>query len=169
MQPNKWSAAATNGLLLALVTILYTLIQTIFDVPTAISLILWAGKLFATIWLLYYFIKDYSHQFEIFTYKDGFSFGFLISFMSSLVCAAYMFLHYSLLFPDSIAEQMEAAMIMLSSDPDAVENLLKIEAKLPHIMFAVSIIYYTLFGIIASLIIANYTKRGDLFSEHTQD
>ena len=165
MQPNKWSAAATSGLLLALVTIVYTLIQTVFELPTAVTLILWAGKLFVTLWLLLSFIKDYSQQFDFFTYKNGLYFGFLTSFLSSVICAGYMFLHYSVLFPDSIAEQMEAAMIMLSSDPEAVENLLMLEAKLPQIMFAASIVYYSLFGFIASLIIANYTKKGDFFSD----
>ena len=49
MQTNKWSQAATNGVLLALITMIITLILTVFKPGTAINLILWAVKLIASI------------------------------------------------------------------------------------------------------------------------
>ncbi|MDP3453512.1 MAG: DUF4199 domain-containing protein [Bacteroidales bacterium] len=165
MQSNTWSKAATFGLLLALITIVYQLVLTVIEPGTAIKLILWVLKFSGSIWLLYFFIKEHSSLYDTFSYKDGFKFGFMISLLSSVICAAYMFLHFAVLFPDTVAEQMEAAMTMMqSSNPDAIDTLAKIEDKLPQIIFVVILIYNTIFGIIASSIIANYTKKGDIFT-----
>jgi hypothetical protein len=80
-----------------------------------------------------------------------------------------MFLHYAVIFPDMVAEQMQAAaQMMQSSNPEAVDSFGKIEANLPQIIFVFTLIYYTLIGVIASAIIANYTKREQLFEEADQ-
>ena len=36
---------------------------------------------------------------------------------------------------------------------------------LPKLAFVFSLIYYTIFGLIVSAIVANYTKKGDLFAQ----
>lgn len=166
MQTNKWSQAATNGVLLALITIIITLILTVFKPGTAINLILWAVKLIASIWLLYYFVKEYAKDKETFSYKEGFVFGIMVSFFSSLVCAAYMFMHYAVIFPESVAEQMETAMQMMqSSNSEMYDAFEKVQGILPQLVFIFSLIYYTIIGVIASSIIANSTKKTDLFTE----
>ena len=71
MQSNKWSIAAQNALILALVTILATLLQAVFpQMPGFIGILIWTVKLVLSIYLVYYFIKDYSKHFETFTFKD---------------------------------------------------------------------------------------------------
>jgi hypothetical protein len=166
MQTNKWSIAALNGLLLALISITVTVIQTVLEPGTAVTWLLWLAKLTGSLGLLYYFINDYSKNQDLFTYKDGFRFGFMVSLLSSIICAGYLFFHYALFFPDSVAASMEqAAAALESSNPQGVDMLSKIEGKLPQIIFFASLVYYTLFGVLASSIIANYTKKGDLFSE----
>lgn len=166
MQTNKWSIAALDGLLLALISITATLIQTVFVPGTAITWLLWLAKLTGSLGLLYYFLKDYSKDQELFTYKDGFRFGFMICLLSSLICACYLFFHYAVIFPDSAAASLEQATAALqSSNPQGVEMLDKIGGKLPQILFLASLVYYTLFGVLASAIIANYTKKGDIFTK----
>ncbi len=166
MNSNKWSAAAMYGLLLALITVFHTLINTVFEPGTAIKLILWVVKFVGVLWLLYYFIKDYAKPAEIFTYKEGFAFGFLICLFSSVICAAYMFLHFAVIFPDAVAAQMETVLTaMQSSNPEALDNFAKIQGILPQIVFAFSLFYYVIFGVIASAVIANYTKKGDIFTK----
>ncbi|MFA6334547.1 MAG: DUF4199 domain-containing protein [Bacteroidales bacterium] len=166
MQTNKWSIAALDGLLLALITITATLIQTVFEPGTAVNWLLWLVKFVSSIGLLYYFIKDYSKSQELFTYKDGFHFGFMICLLSSLICACYLFLHYAIIFPDSIATAIEqAASILESSNPEGMDMLSRIGGKFPQILSVTSFVYYTLFGALASAIIANYTKKGDIFTE----
>ena len=166
MQSNRWSTAATSGILLALVTIISTLIQAVFTPGTIMNLIIWAIKSVGSIWLLSYFIKEYSKSFNLFTYKDGFRYGFLVAFFSSLICASYMFLHYAVIFPEAVAAQMDQVMeMMASSNPDAVDALDKIGSKLPQLIFTITLFYFTIIGVIASAIIANYTKKGSIFDE----
>ena len=52
-----------------------------------------------------------------------------------------------------------------SSNPDAAEGFMKVMQHLPKIVFAWSLVYYTLFGVLVSSIVANYTKKGDIFTE----
>lgn len=169
MQSNRLSSAATSGIVLALISIIAVLLQAVFE-PTnkIITYAIWAVKSIGSIWLLYYFMKEYASPFEFFTYKNGFHYGFLLSFFSSIICAAYMFLHYSVLFPDAIAAQTEEIMeMMATSNPNAIDSFEKMIPKMPQIIFISTLIYNTLIGIIASAIIANYTKKGSLFDEST--
>lgn len=169
MQSNRWSSAATNGILLALITIISVLIYEVFE-PTnkIISFAIWAIRTIGSIWLLYYFIKEYAKPFNLFTYKNGFHYGFLLAFFSSLLCAAYMFLHYAVIFPDAIAAQTEQIMKMMeASNPAAIDSFEKMIPMMPQIIFISTFIYNTIIGIIASAIIANYTKRGSFFDEPT--
>lgn len=166
MQKNKWSVAALDGLLLALITIIATLIQAVFTPGTAVSILLWIVKFGGSIGLLYYFINEYSKEHELFTYKDGLNFGFITCLLSSVICACYLFLHYAVIFPDSITATLEqASQAMGSSNPQASEMLAKFENYFPQISFISSLIYNTLFGLLASSIIANYTKKGSIFTE----
>lgn len=167
MQTNKWSVAATYAIMLALVTIISTIIPSVFsDLPGFVGIILWVIKFALSIYLVYYFIKEYSKHFEVFTYKDGFRFGVILCFLSSVIGAAYMFLHFGFLFPEATATQMESVIQNLeSSNPDAAETFMKVMQHLPKIVFAWSLVYYTLFGVLVSSIVANYTKKGDIFTE----
>jgi hypothetical protein len=54
---------------------------------------------------------------------------------------------------------------MQSSNPEAADAIGKVMPHLPKIIFLFSVIYYTLFGVLVSSIIANYTKKGDIFTE----
>lgn len=166
MQSNKWSAAATSGLLLSLVTIISVLVQFVLEPGTAVNLVIWTIKSVGSIWLLHYFIKEYAKPFNLFTYKDGFRYGFLIAFFSSIACAAYMFFHYAIIFPDSATAQINLIReMMANSNPEAVDAFDKIAPMLPQIIFITILIYYTIIGAIASAIIANYTKKGSIFDE----
>lgn len=153
------------GLLLALITVLHSLISSIFELPLAITIILWLVKFAGSLWVLYYFMKEYAKPFEVFTYKEGFRFGFLVCLFSSIICSSFSFLQITLIFPDLMATQMETIMTaMQSSNPDSLEAFEKIEGILPQLIFVFSLIYYIIFGAIASSIIANYTKKGDIFA-----
>ena len=167
MQSNKWSIAAQNALILALVTILATLLQAVFpQMPGFIGILIWIVKLVLSIYLVYYFIKDYSKHFETFTFKQGFNFGAILCLLSSVICAAYLFLHMGFLFPEATTSQMEmVAQTMESSNPEGAEAIFGVMEHLPKLAFGFSLIYYTIFGLIVSAIVANYTKKGDMFAQ----
>ena len=77
-----------------------------------------------------------------------------------------MFMHYAVIFPESVAEQMETAMQMMqSSNSEMYDAFEKVQGILPQLVFIFSLIYYTIIGVIASSIIANSTKKTDLFTE----
>ena len=64
-----------------------------------------------------------------------------------------------------MANQMETVMnAMQSSNSDSMEAFEKIQGILPQLILVFSLVYYIIFGAIASSIIANYTKKGDIFA-----
>lgn len=166
MNNKKWNVAAVDGLMLSLITILYTLINSAFSPGSAVMVVLWIVKLVATLWLLLYFVKEYNKDMESFTYKQGFNFAFITSFLSAVFVAGYFFLHYALIFPgdiDKIADTISQAMSARGATDTSITDA--IIGYFPHIMFISNLVYLTIFGIIASAIIANYTKKGDIFTQ----
>ena len=70
------------------------------------------------------------------------------------------------LFPEATTSQMELiAQSMESSNPDGAEAIIGVMEHLPKLAFIFSLIYYTIFGMIVSAIVANYTKKGDFFAQ----
>ncbi|MCK9629717.1 MAG: DUF4199 domain-containing protein [Bacteroidales bacterium] len=168
MQSKEWSIAALDALLLSIITIVVSLIQVVFEPGTVISILLWLVKFVGCLALLYYFIKEFSKSHDTFTYKEGFSFGFKICLLSSVVLAAFNFLQYAVLFPDAMQTAMEQVIVaMQSSNPDAADSMERYQSKLPQLVSVITLFYYTVFGLIASAVIANYTKKGDIFTNNS--
>ncbi len=165
---NKWQIAATNGLILSLVTIIYSLIQSVFTTTGFISIILWAIKFAGCIYLLYYFMKQYSAKFEQISYGESFKFGLLTCSFSAIVCSCFSFISLTLLFPDSVdmvMEQMQSVMATQSYSSEQESAIEGVMGKLPQITLFSTLVYYIIFGAIASSIIANYTKKTDPFAD----
>ena len=164
MQSNKWSSAIVSGLLLALITIAVMAIRYTLAPTGIVSILIWLIKIVASIWLLYYLIKEFAKPADIFTYKDGFIYGSIVCLVSTVVCtlATLIFMY---IFADSINAQMETAMSMVgSSNPEAVEKLAEwMKSGLLTVIACVgSFVWLYLFGIIASAILANFTKKGSV-------
>ena len=160
MQSSQWRTAAINALLLSIITIVVSLIQVVFKPGTVLSILLWIIKFIGCLALLYYFMKEFGKELESFSYKDGFNYGFKICLLSSIVLAAFNILQYAILFPESLQDAVEqVAMAMQSANPAGAEAIERYQAKLPQIITVTSFFYYTVFGLIASAIIANYTKK----------
>ncbi|MPM93244.1 hypothetical protein SDC9_140380 [bioreactor metagenome] len=129
----------------------------------AISIILWIVKLVATVWLLYYFIREFSKPKEYFRYGDGLSYGVLVSFFSAIICAFYSILHYALLFPDSITTQMGQVIESIQSSGGDTSTYDALMPNMPYFISIGTLFYYTILGLIFSAIIANYTKKETFF------
>ena len=92
-QNNKWSKAAMDGLYLSLVTIIYSLIMAAFQPENfAITSLLWTAKFAGCIFLLWYFMNNWSKNFETITFSQSYNYGFLICLFSSILCACYSYL-----------------------------------------------------------------------------
>ncbi len=164
---NKWQSAALNGLLLSVVTIVYSLISTIFHPGTFVSVILWTIKFGACIYLLYYFMKQYSGMFETISYGESFRYGAILSVFSSIVCSCFAFLSITLLFPEQLDQSLAAIQSVIETgnyNDEQIDAINQVSGKLPQIMLFWSLFYYSVFGVIVSAIIANYTKKTNPFA-----
>ena len=165
---NKWQSAALNGLLLSLVTIIYSLVNSIFEPGTFISMVLWAVKFGACIYLLYYFMKQYSACFDTISYGQSFQYGFIISVFSSIVCSCFIFLSLTLLFPDQLDKSLEAMQSVIESgnyNDEQIDAINEVSGKLPHITLFWSLFYYSVIGAVIAAIIANFTKKTNPFAQ----
>lgn len=166
-QNNKWSSAALNGLLLSVVTIIYSLLISVIEPKGFVAILLWIVKFSGCIYLLYYFMKQYSTPFDTISYGQSFNYGFILCTFSAIVCSCFAFLSLTLIFPNQqtlITEQIQQTMSSQNLNSDQEQMFEKWMTKLPELTMFFSIIYYIIFGAIASSLIANYTKKTDPFA-----
>lgn len=165
---NKWSAAAYNGLLLSLVTVIITVLSSAFPNQhnAFVSIILWIVRITASLYILYYFMRSYSNGKEEVSYKESFSYGTIICLFSSIVCAGVSYLCMTLIFPDTIDTMMEnigKIMAQQNASAEDEDSIMRIVPHLPELSLIFGFIYMTIFGVIASAIIASYTKKVNPF------
>lgn len=164
-----WSLAAKNALILSLVTILADLVSAVFTLPAGVGIVISIVKLIAVIWILYYFMKQYASEQSFVSYHESFKFGFILCFCSAFVCTVFSMLLYFVIVPETIsasAENMLAAFQAQNIDSGMdYDQLMKV---LPTSMVIARMLWCTICGLIFSSILANYTKKGDVFS-HQDD
>ncbi len=162
MNSSFWNKAAINGLLLAFVSILMMVIQTVFDPGKAMGIVLWVVKLVGTVGLLYYFMKEFGKQVETYAYSDAFKFGLAVSFFSSIIASCYYFIHVAFLFPD-VNTQMTNALLMglEQSGATSAMNTDKLIANLPLIVCISQFFYMNILGLLWSSILGGSSKHKD--------
>ncbi|MCL2501961.1 MAG: DUF4199 domain-containing protein [Bacteroidales bacterium] len=157
MKTEFWNSVAVNGLLLAIVSVIFTLLQTV--VP-GYNLVLTIVKLVATISVLYFFMKQYSREQEYFSYGNGFKYGFTVSFCSAIAFAVYVFVHHAYLFPETMEQQMQAAMqTMERYGSSGSLDLEQLGNSMPVIATFGLFFYALIWGLIVSAILAGFTKK----------
>jgi len=164
MQTNKWSSAAMSGLLLALVTVAAMAIQTVITPSRGVVWAIILIKLIVNIWLVSYFIKEFAKSSEVFTYRDGFSYGFIVCLFSSFICAVALLLVHTIVSPETFETQMDVMVSAMSQTrPEAAETIINMQQSgvLLAIVVIFSFLYYLLFGLIVSAIVANFSKKGN--------
>lgn len=162
MNKNFWNKAALYGLLLAFVTIIVLLLQSVVTLGATASMVINLVKLIVTGTLLYYFMKEYGKEVETYAYGDAFRFGYAVSFFSSIVALAYYFIHLYFLFPDTMDTMTSVMAEALKSTPETAEmdagSLLN---RLPVITCISLFIYYNIIGLIWSAALAGGAKHKD--------
>ena len=158
---NIWASASFNGLILASVTIVVSLIQSLLLPGTAVGMIMWLVKLVGSLWVLYFFMKKYAVENGVSSYGRNFRYGVLVCLFSSVLCAGYAFISAVFLFPEQTDLVMEtvtqsvAAGNFTSEQENAIEDVMN---NFPKIMLFSAAFLYIIEGIVASSILANYTK-----------
>ncbi len=169
-QSNKWSSAAMDGLYLSLVTIIYSLIVAVM-MPESflIKTLLWAIKFGACLYLLWFFMRRWSSQFDTISFSQSYNYGFIICLLSSVMCACYSYAQVEWLFPEQTEQAITLAketMAQQGTLDSNTENLMdSFFGNFGRISMFVSLFYYIIFGAIASAITANFTKKTNPFAE----
>ncbi|MBO7268567.1 MAG: DUF4199 domain-containing protein [Bacteroidales bacterium] len=167
-QSNKWSSAAMDGLYLSLVTIIYSLVVAVM-MPESfiIKTLLWVIKFGGCLYLLWFFMKRWSDQFDTITYSQSYNYGFIICLLSSVMCACYSYIQVEWLFPEQTEQAITLAketMAQQGTLDSNTENIMdSFFGNFGRISMFVSLFYYIIFGSIASAITANFTKKTNPF------
>ena len=169
-QNNKWSSAAMDGLYLSLVTIIYSLIVSVFPTESfLIKTLLWIVKFGGCLYLLWYFMKRWSDQFDTITYSQSYNYGFIVCLLSSVICACFSYAQVEWFFPGHTEEAINLAKETMiqqgtlnSSTEDTMNTFFN---NIGRISLFASLVYYTIFGGIAAAITANFTKKTNPFGE----
>jgi hypothetical protein len=162
---NPWKANLTNGLIMGLAGIVFTLILWFLDQSFNKNL----GYLFMLIavFLLYYFIRSYRDNYlhgQI-TYGQSVGAGVIIWLYYSIIAAIFTYLLYKLIDPqltDKLLAFSEENIRKSGRVPEgSIDAAMSIQKKFlkPEIMAPASIINNMIFGTIIALIVSIFTKR----------
>jgi hypothetical protein len=161
---NVWKANLTNGLILALAGIAFSLILFFFD----LSLNKTVGYINIPIQLaiLYFLLKSYRDNFmhgQI-TYGQSVGAGVIIFVYVSIIMAIYTYLLYTVIDPGLISKQLamsEELMVKRGAPQAAIDASMSVTAKImkPAIIAPLSIFGNMLGGVIFSLIVSIFIRK----------
>ena len=161
---NIWKANLTNGVILALVCVVYTLFLYFFDLLFNQTL----GYVFLLVQIILVFllVKSYRDNFlrGYITYGQAVGAGVVISLYSAIVMAVFSYILYTVLDPGLTAKKLafiEEMMLKKGVAQATVDTAMKMQEKLqtPLISSILSIFTGVLGGTILSLIIAIFLKK----------
>jgi hypothetical protein len=161
---NAWQANLTNGLILGLVGVVYSLIFYFLD----LTLNKTQGYVFMLVQIavLYFLLKSYRDNImhgQI-TYGESVGTGVIICLYYAIIMAAFGYLLYAVIDPGLISKQLamtEEAMAKKNIPDEAIKKGMEITAKFmkPGIMAITGIIFNMIWGTILSLIVSIFIKK----------
>ncbi len=161
---NVWKANLTNGLILGLIGIVYTLV--IYFLDLTINKVQGYVFLLILIVTLYFLMKSYRDNYlhGYMTYGQAVGAGVVIFLYYSIITAIFTYILFALIDPGLIDKQLAAAEELMAKrgiPQEAMDAGLKIQKKMmkPEIMAPVSIFGNMLYGVIMSLIVAVFVKK----------
>lgn len=172
---NPWKSNLTNGLILGLVGIMYSLVMYFLDltfnpVQGYIFIVVQIG-------MIYFLLKSYRDNFmhgQI-TYGQSLGAGMIIFLYSSIIVAVYTYLLYTVIDSGLVAKQMafqEAEMVKRGIPQASIDAGMAMQAKLlkPAIIAPLSILGSMFWGLIVSLLISIFIrKEGNPIIENPQN
>lgn len=166
-----WHSAGIAGIILASVSIAYMLASYWLGIEPAtwkiiVSGILWAGKLFLCVWLMYMFMARFSIGNNGATCADVRKLGMLIAALSALIFATAEMAFYDThmeLISDAFGEFTKNYGKMLDANSKAV--LRQMESNITIYIFCWQFVYCYVFGWILSAILARQIVKDNPFAE----
>jgi hypothetical protein len=161
---NVWKANLTNGLILGLTGVVYSLIIYFLD----LSLNKTQGYIFMVIEavILFFLLKSYRDNYKHgqITYGESMGAGVIICLYYSIIMALFAYLLYSVIDTGLVAKQLAFAEETLQKKglPQAsIDAAMKIQQKImkPAIMAPLSILGNMLWGVALSLIVSIFIRK----------
>lgn len=174
---NLWDSAGKGGLILGGITIGFLLLSYALEllpdngagvfIGTLLNFVIWAAKFIGCIYVLYRLMKKFAADFPTADKTMVRKFGFIVGGTSALIVSAFTLVYMLYISPESFEASIETAMQAYSGmlDSNSMEALESMSGKMPAITFFSQFIYCTLFGIVASAIIAGKIKPSNPFTE----
>jgi hypothetical protein len=161
---NAWKANLNNGLILALVGVVYTMIMYFLDMTFNQTL----GYLFLVVQiiLLFFLVKSYRDNYlhGFITYGQAVGAGVIIILYSAILTAIFTYVLYAIIDPGLTAKKMafmEELMLKKGTPQASVDAFMAMQEKLqkPIIQAPLSILGSMFGGTILSLIIAIFVRK----------
>ena len=161
---NPWKANLTNGLILGLIGIVYSLVIYFLDLSFN-KLQMWIFLPIQII-ILFYLVKSYrdNYRYGMITFGQALGAGVIIFLYYAIIMAVFTYILYTVIDPDLVDKQLaftEEQMLNRGMPEAAVEAGMKINEKImkPAIMAPLSIFGSMFQGVIMSLIVAAFVRK----------
>ena len=161
---NPWKANITNGVIFALIGIVYTLVIYFFDL-TFNKVQGWVFMLIQIV-ILYFLLKSYrdNYRYGNISYSQALGAGMIIFVYYAIIIAIFSYILYAWIDPDLIDKQLafaEEQMLEKRVPAEAVDAGMKVQAKLlkPPIIALMGIFGAMIQGLVMSLIVAAFVKK----------
>jgi hypothetical protein len=161
---NVWKANLTNGLIMGLVGIVYSLVMYFLD----LTLNKTQGYFFILIQvvLLFFLLKSYRDNFlhgQI-SYGKSFGAGVIIFLYYSIISAVFIYILYAVIDPGLIDKQLamtEEVLAQKGIPQSTIDQSMAMQAKLmkPAVIAPIGIFTNMIWGVIVSLIVSIFIKN----------
>jgi len=161
---NPWKLNLTNGLILGLVGVAYSLLMYFLD----LFLNKTQGYVFLLImiFLMFYLLKSYRDNYRHgrITYGQSVGAGVIIVFYYAIIMAVFTYVMYAIIDPGLVAKQLamaEEQMVSRGTPEAAIDAGMAFTEKLmkPGVMAITTIFATMLFGTIIALIVSIFVKK----------
>lgn len=159
-----WKANLTNGLILGLIGVVYTLVMYFLDLTFNKT----QGYIFILVLIvtLFFLVKSYRDNFlhGFITYGQAVGSGVVIFLYYSVITAIFMYILYTIIDPELVSKQLaftEEMMAKRNMPQEALDAGMKMQEKFtrPGIMAPFSILGNMFTGTIMSLIVAIFVRK----------
>jgi hypothetical protein len=163
-QPSIWKSNLNNGVILGLISIVYSLVMYFLD----LSFNQYQGYVLYLVEaiVLYLIIKAYrdNNNHGYITYGQAVGKGVVINIYAGILSAIFVYILYAVIDPDLITKQLafaEEVMVKRGLPQASIDAAMKIEKKIiiPEILAPLSILGSVLYGTIISLIVAIFVRK----------
>jgi hypothetical protein len=161
---NPWKANLTNGLIMGLIGIVYSLVMYFFD----LTLNKVQGWIFVALQfvILYFLVKMYRDNYKhgLLSYGEALGAGMIIFLYYSIIAAIFMYILYTLIDPNMVDKQMvmaEEELLKRGIPQDQIDMSMNVQKKImiPEVLAPLSILGNMFYGLIISLIVAAFVRK----------